>query len=103
MKDIVRTLNTPQVLPRLLNNGAGAKTLQVRKNKSEKAKKLTSFKTKIQSAKVTELNDGRILLVFSTRVKIDETPVEGYPDKTKAVEKMSEIKQAYLTTMTTRS
>jgi len=28
VKDIVRTLNTPQVLPRLLTNGAGAKTLQ---------------------------------------------------------------------------
>jgi len=28
VKDIVRTLNTPQVLPRLLSNGAGAKTLQ---------------------------------------------------------------------------
>lgn len=52
--------------------------------KSENAKKLTSFKTKIQSAKVTELNDGRILLVFSTRVKIDETPLERHPDKPKA-------------------
>ena len=52
--------------------------------KSEKAKKLTSFKTKIQSAKITELNDGRILIVFSTRVKIDETPLERHPDKPKA-------------------
>jgi dipeptidyl aminopeptidase/acylaminoacyl peptidase len=48
---------------------------------AEKGKKLTAIKGGIGNAKIVELDDGRILLTFSKRVKLDETPLERHPDK----------------------
>ena len=54
---------------------------KVNSENSEKAKKLTAIKGGIDNAKIVELDDGRILIAFSARVKLDETPLERHPDK----------------------
>ena len=56
----------------------------VNPSKTELPRKLTSIKGGINNAKIKELNDGRLILTFSCRVKIDQSPLERHPDKPKA-------------------